>query len=275
MSPLKRYATKHAKARQRRRLTAHERLERDGRQAQRAVEALSHALQDVGLPDLVVTESAGRVRSPHKLLGKIVGVLCPPLFGCRTSSELCRVRGWNTHGPARLLGALPTRAWLKRRRRVGLEVLMPLWRHVSTKSPATQSRWQWRWVCDDAVCHTYGAQWGRVGTWWSGQPTRGLAGLDGLVLVVVVGDGTGVVPVDGVMRRPDPVGPGAPCRDTRRWARTRLDERRAACRRRGVEWPPPLVVAESWVSDAKRMQHVGREPQGTWLVEGTQSSVLT
>ena len=50
MSPSKRYAKKQAKARQRRRLTAHERLERDRRQAQRAAEALHQALEDLGCP---------------------------------------------------------------------------------------------------------------------------------------------------------------------------------------------------------------------------------
>ena len=50
MSPMKRYAKKQAKARQRRRLQAHERLERDRRQAQRAAEALHQALEDLGLP---------------------------------------------------------------------------------------------------------------------------------------------------------------------------------------------------------------------------------
>src|SRR2546422_26230 len=50
MSPSKRYAKKHAKARQRRRLHAHERLERDRRQAQRVAEALHQALEDLGLP---------------------------------------------------------------------------------------------------------------------------------------------------------------------------------------------------------------------------------
>ena len=97
MSPRKRYAKKQAKARQRRRLTAHERLERESRQAQRAVEALHQALEDLGLPDLVVTEIEGRLRSQQKLLGKIVGVMFPPLFGCRTSSELCRMRGWHNN----------------------------------------------------------------------------------------------------------------------------------------------------------------------------------
>ena len=90
-----RYTKKHAKARQRRRRTAQERLARDRRQAQHAVKVLEQALHDLGLPADLLAEIEGRLRSQHKLLGKIVGVMFPPLFGCRTSSELCRVRGWD------------------------------------------------------------------------------------------------------------------------------------------------------------------------------------
>src|SRR6516164_9280666 len=122
MSPAKRDAQKHAKTRQRRYLKAQERLERDRRQAQHAATALQQALDDLGLPKDLVTEIEGRVRSQHKLLGKIVGVMCPPLFGCRTNTELCRVRGWDKNLPSRLLGALPKRSWIKRLRRLGLEV---------------------------------------------------------------------------------------------------------------------------------------------------------
>ena len=133
MSPSKRYAKKQAKARQRRRLQAYERLERDKRQAQRAAEALHRALQDVGLPETVVAEIEGRLHSQHKLLSKIVGVMFPPLFGCRTPSELCRVRGWDKNLPSQILCALPKRSWLKRLRRLGLEVLVPFWRHVASR----------------------------------------------------------------------------------------------------------------------------------------------
>jgi len=59
-SPRKRYAKKHAKARQRWRLQAHDRLERERRQAPRAAEALHQALQDLGLPAHLVVEIAGR-----------------------------------------------------------------------------------------------------------------------------------------------------------------------------------------------------------------------
>jgi hypothetical protein len=271
MSPSKRYAKKHAKARQRRRLQVHERLERDRRQAQQAAEALHQALEDLGLPANLVVEIEGRLHSQQKLLGKMVGVMFPTLFGCRTPSELCRVRGWDKQWPSRILGALPKRSWLKRLRRLALEVLEPLWRHGHDKSPATQSRWQWTWVWDDSVFKKYGKQLGVVGSWWSGQHKRVLSGLDGLLLLVVVGDGRLVVPVDFAIRRPDPVGPGAPCRDKLHWARVMLDERLAAFRRRGVNLPPPMVVAESWLSDSKLMQYVGAQHQGTVLVEGKQS----
>src|SRR5262252_9247961 len=204
MSPTQRDAKKQAKASKRRRLKAQERLARDRRQAQHAAKALQQALDDLGLPEDLVTEIAGRLRSQHKLLGKIVGVMFPPLFGCRTSSELCRVRGWDKNLPSRLLGALPKRSWIKRLRRLGVDVLVPLWHHAVSKSEATRSRWQWTWVGDDSVFKKYGEQLSLVGTWWSGQEHRVLSGIDGVLSVVAVGVKKIVVPVGFAIRRPNP-----------------------------------------------------------------------
>jgi hypothetical protein len=106
MSPATRGVQQHTKARRRRYRTAQERLARDCRQAQHAAEALHQALDDLGLPEDLVTEIAGRLHSQQKLLGKICGVMCPPLFGCRTNTELCRVRGWDKNLPSRRV--LPT-----------------------------------------------------------------------------------------------------------------------------------------------------------------------
>jgi DDE superfamily endonuclease len=275
MAPSTRDAKKQTKTRARRRRNAHERLERDRRQAQRTAEALHQALEDLALPETMVAEIEGRLRSQHKLLSKIIGVMFPPLFGCRTPSELCRVRGWDKNWPSRLLRALPKRSWLKRLRRVGLEVLIPLWRHAAGASAATRSRWQWTWVGDDSVFKKYGEQLGLVGTWWSGQEHRVLSGIDGVLLVVVIGDGKLVVPVDFAIRRPDPIGPGAPCRDKLHWLQGMLDGRVAAFRRRGVALPPPIVVADSWFGDSKLMRHLARTHEGTLLVEGKSTYVFT
>jgi hypothetical protein len=234
VSLTQRHATQRTKATQRRRHhTAQERLERDRHQAQQATEALEQALHDLGIPRELVAEIEGRLRSQQKLLAKICGVMFPTLFGCRTNTELCRVRGWDKNLPSRLLSALPKRSWLKRLRRLGLEVLEPLWRHAASKSEATRSRWQWTWVADDSVFKKYGEQLGLVGTWWSSQEKRVLSGIDGLLLVVVIGDGK-LVPVDFAIRRPDPTGPGAPCRDKLCWVQVMLDGRLAAFRRRGA-----------------------------------------
>jgi hypothetical protein len=42
------------------------------------------------------------------------------------------------------------------------------------------------------------------------------------LLVVVIGDGKLVVPVDFSIRRPSHDGPGAPCRDKLHWAQTMI-----------------------------------------------------
>src|SRR5262245_4683915 len=263
MSLITRSVKKHIKARQRRRLTAQERLERDRRQAQHAAKVLEQALHDLGLPEDLVAEIEGRLRSQQQLLGKIVGMMCPPLFGCRTNSELCRVRGWDKNLPSRLLGALPKRSWIKRLSRLGLEVLVPLRRYAASASAATRSRWQWTWVGDDSVFKKYSERLGLVGTWWSGQEHRVLSGIDGVLLVVVIGDGKLVVPVDFAIRRPNPQGHGGPCQDKLHWVQSMLDGRLVAFRRRGVELPPPMVVADSWLSDSKLMRHVAMTHQGT------------
>jgi hypothetical protein len=73
-----RVAKQHAKISMRRRLTARECLERDWHQAQPAIKGLEQALHDLGIPEDLVTEIAGRLRSQQQLLGKIFGVMFPP-----------------------------------------------------------------------------------------------------------------------------------------------------------------------------------------------------
>jgi hypothetical protein len=65
-------------------------------------------------------------------------------------------------------------------------------------------------------------------------------------LIVVIGDGKLVIPVDFTIRRPDPPGPGRPCRDKLTRLQVMLDRTWAALQRRRLQLPPPLVVADSW-----------------------------
>jgi hypothetical protein len=196
------------------------------------------------------------------------------MFGCRSYHELCRVRHWDKNWPGRMLGALPKRKWVRRLQRVGQDVLVRLWRHVEAKSPATRSRWQWTWVGDDTLFGKYGRQLGLVGLGWSGQEQRVRLGIDGLLLVVVIGEGKLVVPVDFAVRRPDPRGPGGPCRDKLTWLQVMLDRTWAALHRRCRRLPPPLVLADSWFGDSGLMQHVTTCQQGLLVVEGKTSYVF-
>jgi hypothetical protein len=108
MTPRRSYAKKQAKANHRRRLNAQQRQPHRQQQAQRPRDALRQALWDLGLPDNLVIEIAGRRRAPKTLFGKVFGLMFPPLFGGRSAYALTRVRGWDKHLPSRILDAVPS-----------------------------------------------------------------------------------------------------------------------------------------------------------------------
>lgn len=92
--------------------------------------------------------------------------------------------------------------------------------------------------------------------------------------MVVIGEGKLVIPVDFTVRRPDPVGPGRPCRDQRTWRQVRLERTWTALQRLGLMRPAPLVVAESWLGDSTGRAHVASHPRGTAVVEGKRTDVF-
>jgi hypothetical protein len=130
-------------------------------------------------------------------------------------------------------------------------------------------------VWDDTVFRKYGQALELVGTWYSGQHKRVGHGMDGVLLLVVIGEGKRMVPVDFAVRRPDPKGPGARCRSTLGWAQVMLDESGAALCWRGLALPAPLVVADRWFSDSKLMAHVAHRHHGTGLVQGQTTYTFT
>jgi hypothetical protein len=231
---MKRYANKQAKANKRRRLKAQPRLRQPRADAQRYIEAIHQALEDLGFPDALVAEIEGRLQAQQALLGKRVGIMFPPCFGSRHPHELTRVRGWDKNVPSKLLSALPKRSWLKRLRRLGLEILLCIWRHTQDQSASTHSRWPWRWIVDEAVFRKYGHHFRLVSRGWSGQFKHPVWGSDGVLLLVVIGDGKLIIPVDFAIRRPHPKGPGRRCQDQLNLTQNMLDERLAALANRGV-----------------------------------------
>ena len=261
-------------AKQRRLRKYRERLEQEQQRAQRFLQALEQALLDLGLPETLAAEVEWYLKAQVKLLGKIFGMMLPTLFGCRTAYELTQLRGWDKNLPSRILGALPKQKWLRLLQRRGQALLIRLWQQVEDKSPATRSRWQWTWVGDDSVFKKSGLQLGLVGTWYSGQEHRVRLGIDGLLLVVVIGEGKLVVPVDFVVRRPDPVGPGRPCRDKLTWLQVMLDRTWAVLQHRCRRLPAPLVVADSWFGDSALLTHVQTHQRGTLVVEGKRRYVF-
>jgi hypothetical protein len=275
MATMTRAQRREYNAKQRRLRKYRERLQHEQQRAQRFLQALEQALRDVGLSETLVAEVEWRLQAQVKLLGKIFGLMFPTLFGCRTAYELTPLRVWDKNLPGRILGALPKQKWIRQLQRRGQTLLSRLWQQVEAKSPATQSRWQWTWAADDSVFKKAGQQLGLVGTWYSGQEHRVRPGIDGLLLVVVIGEGKLVVPADFVVRRPDPVGSGRRCRDKLTWLQVMLDRTWAVLQRRCRGLPAPLVVADSWFGDSALLGHVHTHQQGTLVVEGKRRYVFS
>jgi hypothetical protein len=83
-----------------------------------------------------------------------------------------------------------------------------------------------------------------------------------------------LIPVDCSVRRPDPVGPGRPCRDQLTWGQVMLARTYTAWPRLGLALPAPLVVADSWFGDSQWLTHVARHLRGTMGVEGKRPYVF-
>jgi hypothetical protein len=274
MAPMTRAQRREYHAKQRRSQQDRERLQREQARAQRHLQALEQALVDVGVAKTVVEEVQWRLKAVRKLLGKICGLMFPTVFGCRTHHELTRVRNWAKNMPSQSLGALPKPKWLRQLQHRGQDLLATLWRQVEDQSPATRSRWPWTWVGDDSVFKKAGQQLGLVGAWYRGQEQRVRLGIDGLLLLVVIGAGKLVIPVDFSVRRPEPGGPGRPCRDQLTWLQVMLDRTWTAWQRLGLVLPPPLIVADSWFGDSKWLAHVASHQRGTAVVEGKRTYVF-
>jgi hypothetical protein len=274
MATLTRAQRREDQATQRRLQKARERLQREQARAQRHLQALEQALIDLGLPATLVVEVEWRLKALGKRLGNIVGIMFPTVFGCRTADELTRVRRGDKHRPGTILGALPQPTWGRQWPRRAQDLLATWWPPVQDKRPATRSRWPWTWVGDDRLFTKAGPPLGLVGTWWSGQEQRVRRGIDGLLLVVVIGAGKLVMPVAFTGRRPDPVGPGRPCRDQRTWWQIMLERPWAALQRRCRQLPPPLVVADRGCGDAKMMTQVAIHQHGSLVVEGQHPDVF-
>lgn len=262
-------------ATQRRLRKDRERREHEQRRAQRFLHALAQARFDLGLPETLAAAVEWRLQAQVKRLGNIFGVMGPTVCGCRRAYELTPGRVGEKHLPGRLLGARPTQPWLRPWPQRGQALLIRLWQQVAAKSPAPPRRWQWTWVADDRVCKQAGQPLGWVGTWYRGPAHRVRRGLAGLRLVVVGGDGTLVVPVDFVIRRPAPGGPGRPGRAQLTWLQVMRDRTWTVLPRRGRRRPAPLVVADRWGGDSAWMAHGQTPLHGTWLVEGKRRDVFS
>ena len=266
-------AAKTKKVQRRRRRRRKWRLKEQQRHAGLRHRAVERALEDLGVDQILARSLRPKLRSMHRLMGKVFGLMFPVFFGCQSYQELCRVQGWDKNLPGRALGALPKRKWVAKLRRISQDLLESLRRRVESMSEATRSRWQWTFLVDSTVFRKFGSGFSLVKPSYSNQDKRIAPGIDGVLLAVVVGDGKLIVPLDFEIRRPHPPGAGHPCRTKLEWTEAMLQRNLGEFERRGLQLNSPVVVADSWFADSHLMQWLKDSWGGTLLVE-TKSSFI-
>ena len=152
----------------------------------------------------------------------------------------------------------------------GQAVLSRRWRHVEAQGPATRSRWQGSWGGRLALPDA-GPPIGLGGAGVARAGVRRPAGIAGLLLRVVIGEGQRVVPMAFAVRCPDARGPDGPCRDQLTWLQGMRDRTAAALRRRCRRSLTARIVADRWGSDAGLRTPGALSQQGPLRVAGQPS----
>lgn len=274
MTVPKRYYHKQEKAKRRQLKNCRRELSKKQAEAQKYIQDLERACNEIGLPEEVAKLIACKLKTQRKLLAKIFAMMFPPFFACTNYYELCRVLCWNKNLPTQILGKLPKKKWLELVSELGQDVLELVWKHTQDKSPATQSRWQLTFIVDDSLFKKYRSGLRLVGKFWSGQEKHPTLGIDGLALLVVVGDGKMIIPMDFMIRRPDPRGQGHPCYNKFDLLRIMIARTWPELQARGLHLTSSLMVADSWFGDSTLLDDLLATYHITMIVEGKSAYVF-
>ena len=127
-----------------------------------------------------------------------------------------------------------------------------------------------KWVGYDCIFKKAGHYLELVGTWWRGQARWVQRGLDGLLLVVVNGNATLVIPVYFTFRRLNPVGTGRPYHHELTCLRVMLERTGGRLQRQCWRLAAPLGVADRGFRDSMSMAQVARHEHGRWIMEASE-----
>jgi len=241
-----RYQRTRQRREQQRHLSRSQRLERRRRRAQAHSEVLEHSfleLMDKTELEPSVRDKLGR---QAKLFGQLFAMMFSSAFAGGSYRQLVQRLGINKNLPGRILRALPRKSWQDRFRKMGRSILAELLCGVPQMSEASRSRSQVTLVVDSTLMRKFSDKMRLVARGYSGQTDSVVLGVDVVLLVAVIGDGTFIVPLDFAIRRPDPAGAGRPCHDKLILTETMVE--------RSVNWlleqelvtGPPLLVGDSW-----------------------------
>lgn len=223
-----------------------------------ALNATLDALDSLGIQTDVEQFAARHWTLPKQPLKALDALILGPGTPAHSLSDLAVGLDWgkNRFGP--LLGEVDPDAWVRllRRpmRRKLRKVLMRY--HSPGVSAATKSRYRITFVWDITTLLKVGQMLGLADLFYSGMLKRPSHSIEVVLLYAIVGENFLCLPMDFRIRKPDPKGPGHPCKTGLELAQEMLEDLHRCLRTHGLSLKGHFLVADAWFTDSEKLDGV-------------------
>jgi hypothetical protein len=192
---------------------------------------------------------------PAQPLHALDALILGPATPAHSPSDLAVGLDWgkNRFGP--VLGTPAPDAWLRLLRRPMRRKLRQilLRYHGPAVSAATRSRYRITLVWDITTLLKAGEMLGFAGLFYSGMLKRTAQSIEVVLLYAMIGEDRLCLPMDFRLRRPDPEGPGHPCKTALDLAFEMLETLVRSLKAHGLHLDGHFLVADAWFTDGKRL----------------------
>ena len=189
---------------------------------------------------------------PSQPLQGLEALLLGAATPARSPSDLAEGLDWGVNRFGPLLAQPSVAAWqglLRRTMRQQLRRVLHRY-HTGPVSPATRSRYRITLIWDTTTLLKVGQMLGWAAPFYSGMLHRPAHSIEVVLLYAVVGEDKQCLPMDFALRKPDPKGPGHPCKTALQQAQTMLVDLDNHLRIQHQSLRGHYLVADAWFADS-------------------------
>ena len=223
-----------------------------------ALDASLNALDELGIQDDLDRFANRYWPLPSQPVKALDALISGPATPAASPADLAIGLDWgkNRFGP--ILSVPSPDAWLRLLRRPMRRKLREVLKRYHGKhvSAATRSRYRLTFVRDITTLLKVSEALGLSSLFYSGMLKRTAQSIEVVLLYVLVGEDYLCLPMDFRLRKPDPAGPGRPCKTALELAREMLDTLHRSLRTHGLNLKGHFLVADAWFNDSDTLSRV-------------------